>query len=146
MTVTRNRMGGGISLNVAHTLDSADRHGVMAAGFSFGQSEKARSLGYEKEKSPTIRGGEGGNQKPVVLAVDCRNGTESPDTNGTLQAKDGGGTSLNLNNVVRTSGGAMNPWDAQSARIYGSEGAWHSLNANENGGQSRDAVLVESSS
>ena len=63
------------------------------------------SLGYEKEKSPTIRGGEGGNQKPVVLAVDCRNGTESPDTNGTLQAKDGGGTSLNLNNVVRTSGG-----------------------------------------
>lgn len=164
---------------MAHTLDSADRHGVMAAGFSFGQSEKARSLGYEKEKSPTIRGGEGGNQKPVVLAfaqnqmdevrdlkecsgslaaepgakqqtyvmaVDCRNGTESPDTNGTLQAKDSGGTSLNLNNVVRTSGGAMNPWDAQSARIYGSEGAWHSLNANENGGQSRDAVLVESSS
>ena len=162
--------GGGISLNVAHTLDSADRHGVMAAGFSFGQSEKARSIGYEKEKSPTIRGGEGGNQKPVVLAcdlynqsidgqtaasvtaavggvntsgpkllafaqnqrdevrdlndlsgalaaepgmkqqtyvmaVDCRNGTESPDTNGTLQAKDGGGTSVNLNNVVRTSGG-----------------------------------------
>lgn len=134
--------GGGISLNVAHTLDSADRHGVMAAGFSFGQSEKAGSLGYEKEKSPTIRGGEGGNQKPVVpafaqnqrdevrdlkecsgslaaepgakqqtyvMAVDCRNGTESPDTNGTLQAKDGGGTSLNLNNVVRTSGGGNEP-------------------------------------
>ena len=138
--------GSGVSKDVAHTLDSADRHGVMAAGFSFGQSEKARSLGYEKEKSPTLRGGEGGNQKPVVLAVDCRNGTESPDTNGTLQAKDGGGTSVNLNNVVRTSGGAMNPWDAQSARIYGSEGAWHSLNANENGGQSRDAVLVGSSS
>lgn len=111
----------------------------MVAAFSFGQSEKARSLGYEKEKSPTIRGGgEGGNQKPVVLAfaqnlidevrdlndisgslaaeqgmkqqtyvmaVDCRNGTESPAVNGTLQAKDGGGTSLNLNNVVRTSGG-----------------------------------------
>lgn len=96
--------GSGISADVAHTLDSADRHGVMAAGFSFGQSEKARSLGYEKEKSPTIRGGEGGNQKPVVLAVDCRNGTESPDTNGTLQAKDGG-TSVNLSNVVRTSGG-----------------------------------------
>jgi len=134
--------GSGISENVAHTLDAADRHGVMAARFSFGQSEKARSIGYEKEKSPTIRGGEGGNQKPVVLAfaqnqrdevrdlndlsgalaaetgikqqtyvmaVDCRNGTESPDTNGTLQAKDGGGTSLNLNNVVRTSGGGNEP-------------------------------------
>lgn len=142
----------------------------MVAAFSPNQSDKARSLGYEEEKSPTLRGGEGGNQKPVVLAcdlynqsidgqtaasvtaavggvntsgpkllafaqnqrdevrdlndlsgalaaepgakqqtyvmaVDCRNGTESPDTNGTLQAKDGGGTSLNLNNVVRTSGG-----------------------------------------
>lgn len=188
----------------------------MAAGFSFGQSEKARSLGYEQERSPTLRGGEGGNQKPValiasgfdgamgskagnigyeeeqaittkscgggaassvmaftqnqrnevrnlkgisgslaaepgmkqqtyVMAVDCRNGAERPDVNGTLQAKETGGQSLNLNNVVRTQG-AMNPWDAQSARIYGSEGAWHSLNANENGGQSRDAVLVESSS
>lgn len=43
---------------------------VLTAGFSFGQSANARSLGYEKEKSPTIRGGEGGNQKPVVLQVD----------------------------------------------------------------------------
>lgn len=40
---------------------------IMSAGFSFGQSAQARSLGYEEEKSPTIRGGEGGNQKPVVL-------------------------------------------------------------------------------
>ena len=177
----------------------------MVAAFSPNQSDKARSLGYEQEKSPTLRGGEGGNQKPVVMAcdlynqsvdgqtaasvtaavggvntsgpkllafaqnqrdevrdlndlsgalaaepgmkqqtyvmaVDCRNGAENSNINGTLQAKDGGGTSLNLNNVVRTSG-AMNPWDAQSARVYGSEGVWHSLNANENGGQSRDSVL-----
>ena len=74
---------------------------VMAAGFSFGQSAKARSLGYEVEKAPTIRGGEGGNQKPVVLAVDCRNGTEDPDINGTLQAKSNGGWNYNSNNVVR---------------------------------------------
>jgi DNA (cytosine-5)-methyltransferase 1 len=37
----------------------------------------------------------------LVVAVDCRNGTENPETNGTLQAKSNGGTSLNLNNVVR---------------------------------------------
>ena len=36
----------------------------------------------------------------AVVAVDCRNFTER-EVNGTLQAKDGGGTSLNLNNVVR---------------------------------------------
>lgn len=37
----------------------------------------------------------------LVCAVDCRNGTENPDTNGTLQANSTGGQSLNLNNVVR---------------------------------------------
>ena len=36
----------------------------------------------------------------IVCAVDCRNATES-DVNGTLQAKESGGTSLNLNNVCR---------------------------------------------
>ena len=37
----------------------------------------------------------------LVCAVDCRNGTETPETNRTLQAKATGGQSLNLNNVVR---------------------------------------------
>lgn len=57
---------------VAHTLNGVDRHGIaipshaVCAGFSFGQSEKSRSIGYKEEVSPTIRGGEGGNQKPCV--------------------------------------------------------------------------------
>ena len=38
--------------------------------------------------------------------------------------------------------GAYNPWDSQSARVYSQDGVWHSLNANENGGQSRDSVLA----
>lgn len=37
----------------------------------------------------------------LVCAVDCRNGTENADVNGTLQAKSNGGTSYNLQNVVR---------------------------------------------
>lgn len=42
-------------------------------------------------------------QKAVLIAsVDCRNFTENTDINGTSQAKSNGGTSLNLNNVVRT--------------------------------------------
>ena len=40
-----------------------------------------------------------------------------------------------------TNGGALNPWDSQSARIYPQDNTWHGLNANESGGQSRDAVL-----
>ena len=35
-----------------------------------------------------------------------------------------------------------NPWDSQSERVYHGDGAWHSLNANESGGQSRDAILA----
>ena len=41
---------------------------------------------------------------------------------------------------VGETGGAMNPWDPQSERVYGADRVWHSLNANESGGQSRDAV------
>ena len=40
-----------------------------------------------------------------------------------------------------SAGGAMNPWDSQTARVYPDNGVWHCLNANENGGQSRDAVF-----
>jgi DNA (cytosine-5)-methyltransferase 1 len=42
-----------------------------------------------------------GSESLIVAAVDCRNCTESSDINGTLQAHMAGGTSLNLNNVVR---------------------------------------------
>ena len=42
---------------------------------------------------------------------------------------------------IEGASGAMNPWDTQSARVYSDRGVWHSLNANENGGQSRDSVL-----
>jgi len=56
----------------ANTLAQRDYkqpQAVYAAGFSFGQSAKARSLGYQEETSPTLRGGEGGNQKPCVLDI-----------------------------------------------------------------------------
>lgn len=37
----------------------------------------------------------------------------------------------------------MTPWDSQSARIYSAAGVFHSLNANESGGQSRDSILCD---
>lgn len=87
--------------------------------------------------------------RPAVMAVDLRNGRENPDINGTLQAKDNGGFNYNCQNVVRqTDFGFVscgNPWDTQSQRVYQGDGAWHSLTANENGGQSRDAICVETS-
>ncbi len=89
---------------LANTLDTMhDQQAVLvAAGFCMGQSGKAGGIGYKEGKAPTLRGGQGGNQIPcMVAAVDCRNGTENSETNGTLQAKESGGTGLNLNNVCR---------------------------------------------
>lgn len=67
-----SHLGTGVSdSGVSYTLNTIEQHGVRdipaSAGFSFGQSAKAYSIGYEEELSPTIRGGEGGNQKPCVL-------------------------------------------------------------------------------
>lgn len=64
-----------------------------------GQRESHFGTGYGQKGDPcftlnTI-------ERHAVAAVDCRNGTEDPNINGTLQTKPNGGTSLNLNNVVR---------------------------------------------
>jgi len=66
---------------------------VIAAGFSFGQSAKARSIGFEEEVSPTLRGGEGGNQKPCVLCLNDQGGSVmgvSEDVTGALWAEEHG--------------------------------------------------------
>ena len=156
---------------VWHSLNANENGGmardsVLCAGFKLGNSEKAHSIGYEEETSPTLnaecggnkpavvaldmthacdvirecgeqvpalqaRMGTGGNQVPLtyqmqafgdyrqgttassckqrdfkdstdlVCAVDCRNFREGGEVNGTLQAKESGGQSLNLNNTVR---------------------------------------------
>ena len=168
---------------------SGNNQPVVCAGFKLGNSERARSIGYAEEQSPTLnaecggnkpavmaldmthacdvihecgevvpslqaRMGTGGNQVPLtyqavtgtlspgahagsyngqdayndmlvvsseisptlrakandpyredmdayIASVDCRNFCEGGETNGTLQAKESGGQSLNLNNTVR---------------------------------------------
>ena len=55
-------------------------------------AESASTLSAHEEKEPT---------DVVCAAVDARNGTENPDINGTLQAKESSGSSVNLNNIVR---------------------------------------------
>ena len=57
----------------------------------------------ESDVGATVRTPCGGDSTKanLVAAVDCRNATENPDVNGTLQAKEQG-QNLNSNNVVRT--------------------------------------------
>ena len=138
--------GKGWTEDVCHTLNTADRHAVCAA-FKLGNSEKARGIGYSVECAPTLNAECGGN-KPAILDMthacdvirDC--GGISP----TLQGRMGtGGNQVPLvfEDESKPDIKCYNPWDSQSARIYDANGIFHSLNANENGGQIRDSVFVK---
>lgn len=84
---TRKDDGAGNGLGVGHdgepspTLTAADRHGVYCAGFKLGNSENARSIGYQEEQSPTINAECGGNKPAVVYSLDsfASNSMKSPN-------------------------------------------------------------------
>lgn len=94
----------------------------------------------QEDKSGTF--GTGNDQTIFCLQG---NGIDRADTagcNGKGWRED---TSYTLNTIDRPAVCAgvrcLTPWEAQSARVYDQDGAWHSLNANENGGMARDSVL-----
>lgn len=60
----------------------------------------------------------------IVAAVDCRNGTENPTTNGTLQAKSTGGSSLNLQNVCRVNQTVRRLMPLECERLQGFPDGW----------------------
>ena len=83
--------GGGNVPMVVVSLDRASYNQGKNAKFDIGISEDGVA-------HTCIAKGPGG----VAYAVDCRNVSVNEDTNWTLQAKESGGTSYNLNNVVIT--------------------------------------------
>ena len=90
----RTGLGIGKDGDAAYTISSAHEHAVcmsMQAIGEYKESEVASSCKQRDFKDAT----------DLVCAVDCRNGVENPDINGTLQSKTNGGMSLNLQNVVR---------------------------------------------
>ena len=111
-----NDQGGnvmGVSLDISGTL-RAQEHGHQPTILDMTHAfDVIRDCG---QIVPTLqnRMGTGGNQVPLVFDDDSK-----PDIK------------------------CYNPWNSQSARIYDANGIFHSLNANENGGQSRDSVFVE---
>ncbi len=60
----------------------------------------------------------------VAYGVDCRNATEYPDVNGTLQAKSNGGFSYNCNQVVRTQYIVRRLTPTECARLQGFADGW----------------------
>ncbi len=73
------------------------------------------------DKSPTLNCN---HEAPTVAAVDCRNGVENTEVNGTLQAKTTGGTSLNLNNVVRVASTVRRLTPMECERLQGFPDGW----------------------
>lgn len=63
-------------------------------------------------------------QAVMIAAVDCRNGTESPNINGTLQAKSNGGSSVNLQNVCRVNNVVHRLTPLECERLQGFPDGW----------------------
>lgn len=83
--------GKGVTENVCYTPNTTDRH-TVCAGFKLGNSEKARSIGYQVECSPTLNAQCGGN-KPAILDMThaCDVIRECGDVVPTLNARMGTG-------------------------------------------------------
>lgn len=94
--------------DASFTLNSTEQHavayGISAYDSNAMKSSNPHSGVYKADTARTLdmQGGSPAcNQGGIaVMSVDCRNATEQ-EVNGTLQTKPNGGTSLNLNNVVR---------------------------------------------
>lgn len=79
------------TLNCMHDQQAVMTYMSMQAIGEYRESDVASSCKQRDYKDAT----------DLICAVDCRNGTENPDINGTLQSKPNGSMSLNLQNVVR---------------------------------------------
>ena len=119
---------------VAGTL-SAGAH----AGSYNGQDAYNDMLVVSSEISPSLRARDNDpfrtDMAAYVASVDCRNGTENGDVNGTLQAKSNGGTSYNLNNVWRDRGIVRRLTPLECERLQNFPDGWTDIGAwtDENG-------------
>ena len=65
----------------------------------------------------------------LICAVDCRNGTENSDVNGTLQAKSNGGFNYNSQNVVRENMAVRRLTPLECERLQGMPDYWTDIGA-----------------
>lgn len=104
--------------DVSYTLNTMDIHAV--ATFSFGRSDEMQ----ESNIASTQSARQYKCATDLVAAVDCRNGTENPDVNGTPQSKPSGGTSYNLNNTVRNGCSVRRLTPLECERLQGYPDGW----------------------
>ncbi len=151
-----NGLGIGKDGDPSPTLTAGDRHGVCAVLDMSHACDVIRDCG-EVVPALQARMGTGGNQVPLtyqmqgfgdyregdvassckqrdfkdgtdlVCAVDCRNFREGGEINGTLQAKESEGQSLNLNNTVRQNMVVRRLTPLECERLQGFPDHWTDL-------------------
>lgn len=109
-----------------HTLTSRMGTGggnvtLVAFGIGNGQANEAAAPAFEKARTLNTMHDV---QAVFCAAVDCRNGTENPEINGTLQAKSTGGSSVNLQNVCRVNKTVRRLTPLECERLQGFPDGW----------------------
>lgn len=127
----------------SYTLNTIDRPAV-AVFENHGQDTRFKGpVDVSQTVSSTF--GMGGNNTPFVCAaVDCRSATENNKTNGTLQAKSNGGTSLNLQNVVRTQNLVRRLTPLECERLQGFPDGWTDIGTEYIGTDSKKRKVSDS--
>mgnify|MGYP003194967118 CR=1 FL=1 len=150
------RIRGGCDGGGKGALVQAEKSGTLGTGnnqtiFCMATQQGGAELRTD-DRAPTLTAAAGmsGNNQPVV-AIPINDKATRWQGGGESRNHDGSGNGLGIGkegdpSPTLTAGDrhgvmCMNPWDAQSARVYDQDGVWHSLNANENGGMARDSVL-----
>lgn len=127
---TRKNDGAGNGLGIGHdgdpapTITSADRHGVYVNQEPFTYQQNGFGDYKESDIASSCKQRDYKSSTDLVLAVDCRNGRENANINGTLQAKSSSGMSCNLNNVCRTNGIIRRLTPLECERLQGFPDGW----------------------
>ncbi len=120
--------GEGATTDAVGSVDGS----VGAAGFKYGNSAQARSIGYEEERSPTLSGAPGGNEIPTVVALQA-NGIDRADTAGCNGCGWRENESYTLNTVDRHAA-------CYDARNHNAQDISGTIQAKSNGGQSLNFI------
>lgn len=117
MSVTENRTGTLRSEEHGHSpcvcLDMTHAHDAQAV-FIPDKAHSLRANGADPHREDAA----------TYVAVNCRNGSENENVNGTLQAKSNGGISCNINNVVRSASVVRRLTPLECTRLQGFPDGW----------------------
>lgn len=126
------RMGtGGNQIPLTYQKTTGTLSPGAHAGSYNGQDAYNDMLVVSSEISPALRAKANDpyrtDMAAYVASVDCRNFTEGGEINGTLQAKESGGQSLNLNNTVRQNMVVRRLTPLECERLQGFPDHWTDL-------------------